>query len=142
MQIGVGILFATLLLIYVDRCTRYNNENHDSLERVTVTVYNSECTQTDAKPLETASGFRINIEDIKSKKIRIIAVSRDLLDKYPYGSIVIISNKVINAKYGEVFVVLDTLNERYTKTIDILISDDEINKWENVPIVHFNEIYN
>ena len=87
---------------------------------VTLTTYTASENETDSTPHITASGFKINPKN--PKKHRIIAVSRDLLKKLPFGTLV----KVTGAgKLNGVYVVEDVMNKRYKKRIDILINPDD-----------------
>src|SRR5690606_31730884 len=88
----------------------------DHFDTVRVTVYNAN------KYDKTASGFVIRNNE------NIVAVSPDLLDKYPYGSIIYLLHPEVNKKYGYVFTVLDRTNARITNTIDIL-SRDSVGLW-------------
>jgi len=67
--------------------------------RVVVTAYNSLESQCDDTPFITATG--------DSTKWGGIAVSRPLLKRWPYGSIVMIEG------YNHPFVVFDTMNKRF-----------------------------
>ena len=102
-----------------------------SLEEDTVvcTVYNAVPEQTNSDPEHTAFMFRLDLSN--PYKHRIIAVSRDLLIKYPEGTKVCISG----TNYDGVYTVMDKMNKRYTKRIDILINEDmPIGKWNNTKI--------
>ena len=102
---------------------------------VTATVYSAVKEQTNVTFNITASGFVIR------NTVNILAVSRDLLDKYPYGTVVQIKHPVINRKYGHYFVVLDTMNKRMSKTIDILVDkNDPPDIWHNVMIKKLNSV--
>jgi len=68
-------------------------------------------------------------------KHRIIAVSRDLLGRYPNGSKVLLKG----TKYDGVYTVRDKMNKRFNKRIDILINEDmDIGIWRNVKIYKIN----
>ena len=98
-------------------------------EKVTATVYNAVPAQTNSDPSHTASMFKLDLSN--PYKHRIIAVSRDLLIKFPMGTKV----RVSGTKYDGVYVVEDKMNKRYKKRIDILINVDmKIGKWDNVVI--------
>ena len=98
-------------------------------EKVTATVYNAVPAQTNSDPGHTASMFKLDLSN--PYKHRIIAVSRDLLIKFPMGTKV----RVSGTKYDGVYVVEDKMNKRYKKRIDILINVDmKIGKWGNVVI--------
>ena len=98
-------------------------------DKVTATVYNAVPAQTNSDPSHTASMFKLDLSN--PYKHRIIAVSRDLLIKFPMGTKV----RVSGTKYDGVYVVEDKMNKRYKKRIDILINVDmKIGKWDNVVI--------
>lgn len=100
-------------------------------DKVICTVYNAVSEQCNSDPGHTASMFKLDLKN--PFKHRIIAVSRDLLKKYPYGSKVCISG---TGKYDGEYRVEDTMNKRYTARIDILINQDmELGKWNNVEII-------
>jgi 3D (Asp-Asp-Asp) domain-containing protein len=89
---------------------------------VTLTAYNAVPEQTDEDPLITASGAYSNPEII-------VARSRDLADKLPFGTIIEISGPSVSNNscgYGIVSpiigyrVIADSMNARYTNRIDIL----------------------
>jgi 3D (Asp-Asp-Asp) domain-containing protein len=68
-------------------------------------------------------------------KHRIIAVSRDLLVKYPKGTEVYVEGTA----YDGVYVVMDKMNKRYTNRIDLLINlDMQIGNWPNATITKTN----
>ena len=85
---------------------------------VTVTTYQAKASQCDSDPLTTADGTKIKPHKVNNGSQRIIAVSRDLLKKFPYGS------KVHVDGFGY-FEVHDTMNKRFTSRIDILIPNHE-----------------
>lgn len=87
---------------------------------VTTTTYEAVVGETDSTPLITASGFKINPE--RAFQHRIIAVSRDLLKKFPFGTKI----RIIGAdKYDGTYIVQDVMNKRYRNTIDILIGEHD-----------------
>ena len=98
-------------------------------EEVVATVYNAVPAQTNLDPGHTASMFKLDLSN--PYRHRIIAVSRDLLTKFPMGTRV----RVEGTSYDGIYVVEDKMNKRYTKRIDILINIEmKIGKWENVKI--------
>ena len=98
-------------------------------EEVTCTVYNAVPEQTNSDPGHTASMFELNLDNPYSHKI--IAVSRDLLKKFPMHSKV----RINGTKYDGIYIVEDKMNKRYSKRIDILINTNmSIGKWDNVTI--------
>jgi 3D (Asp-Asp-Asp) domain-containing protein len=98
---------------------------------VTATVYHAVEGQCDANPLVTASGAKIaNAES--AYEHRYLAVSRDLLDVFPYGTMVEVNGC---DELDGVYTVADTLNKRYKGYIDLLINPDmNGGKWEGVRI--------
>ncbi|MCP2013436.1 3D (Asp-Asp-Asp) domain-containing protein [Deinococcus sp. HSC-46F16] len=81
------------------------------------TAYNSLAAQTDSTPFITATGTRT--------RPGVVALSRDLLRLFPYGSRVTIED--LSGKYnhllrGRVFYVEDTMAARKTNSIDIWMS--------------------
>lgn len=98
---------------------------------VTATVYHAVEGQCDDSPLVTASGAKISSAE-SAYEHRYLAVSRDLLDVFPYGTMVEVSG------CGELdgrWVVADTMNRRYKGYIDLLINPDmQGGKWEGVRI--------
>lgn len=101
------------------------SEWHD----VTITVYNALPEQTDDSPLITACNKKIDLDKLKQGKLRWIAVSRDLLEKFPYGSSVYLWIEKWHPKNG-VWIVRDTMSPRFKNTIDILTYDEKVGKWE------------
>jgi 3D (Asp-Asp-Asp) domain-containing protein len=88
--------------------------------KLKATYYNPTQDQCDGDPLTTGSGYRINLEKLKRKEIKIVAVSRDLLKVYPYGSTIYVHQPVhLRGTYK----VEDTMNRRFTKRIDFLVYD-------------------
>lgn len=98
---------------------------------VTATVYHAVEGQCDDSPLVTASGAKISSAE-SAYEHRYLAVSRDLLDVFPYGTMVEVSGC---GELDGVYTVADTLNKRYKGYIDILINPDmRGGKWEGVRI--------
>lgn len=102
---------------------------------VTATVYHAVAGQCDDSPLVTASGARINSAE-SAYEHRYLAVSRDLLDAFPYGTMVEVSG--CGALDG-VYTVEDTMNRRYKGYIDLLINPDmKGGKWDGVRVRKVN----
>ena len=98
---------------------------------VTATVYHATEEQCDSDCLVTASGAKISSAE-SAYEHRYLAVSRDLLDEFPYGTMVEVSG--CGELDGE-WVVADTMNRRYKGYIDLLINPDmKGGKWEGVRI--------
>ena len=104
---------------------------------VTATVYHAVEGQCDDSPLVTASGAKISSAE-SAYEHRYLAVSRDLLDVFPYGTMVEVSGC---GELDGVYTVVDTLNKRYKGYIDILINPDmKGGKWEGVRIRKVNSV--
>jgi 3D (Asp-Asp-Asp) domain-containing protein len=85
--------------------------------KIKATYYNPTSGQCDKTPLVTGSGYKINLKKLKNKDIKVVAVSRDLLKVYPYGSTIYVHQPVhLRGTYK----VEDTMNKRFTKRIDFL----------------------
>lgn len=98
---------------------------------VTATVYHAVEGQCDDSPLVTASGAKISSANTAYDH-RYLAVSRDLLDVFPYGTKVEVSGC---GELDGVYTVADTLNKRYKGYIDLLINPDmKGGKWTGVRI--------
>lgn len=103
-------------------------------QEVHATVYNAVPAQTNSDPSHTASMFKLDLSN--PYKHRIIAVSRDLLIKFPMGTKVMISG---TGKYDGEWIVNDKMNKRYSKRIDLLINIDmSIGSWKSVELTKIN----
>lgn len=89
-------------------------------QKIKATYYNPTSGQCDATPLVTGSGYKINLSKLKKGEIKVVAVSRDLLKVYPYGSTIYVHQPVhLRGTYR----VEDTMNSRFRKRIDFLVYD-------------------
>jgi len=94
-----------------------------------VTVYNAVPEQCWGDPGLTAFMFKLDIKN--PYKHKIIAVSWDLLKKYPNGTQV----KISGTGYDGIYTVRDKMNRRLKKKIDILVNTDmKLGRWYNVII--------
>ena len=101
--------------------------------KVHATVYHAVPEQTNEDPGHTAFMFKLDLKN--PFKHRIIAVSRDLLDKYPNGTKVYVTG----TDYDGVYTVRDKMNRRWTKRIDILINKGmRLGSWSNARIRKIN----
>jgi hypothetical protein len=102
---------------------------------VTVTRYNPVKSQCDDDPLTTADQSEINLSKLKRKKIRWVAVSQDLLSKYPFGEKIVIACNTDPSING-VYEVHDSMNKRMRGRVDILthISEESSGLWKDVTI--------
>lgn len=120
------LLVITVLLITFVSLSAFN----ETADTVVCTVYNAVPEQTNEDPEHTAFMFKLDLNN--PYKHRIIAVSRDLLKKYPKGTKVYIDG----TRYDGVYTVMDKMNKRYTNRIDILINEDmPIGKWKYTKIL-------
>lgn len=81
---------------------------------VTATTYSATEAQCDASPDRTACGLKIKDDS------KYVALSRDLLQEFPYGSIVEIQNAGL---YNGIYVVADCMNKIYRRHVDILLTN-------------------
>jgi 3D (Asp-Asp-Asp) domain-containing protein len=89
-------------------------------KKIKATYYNPTSEQCDKTPLITGSGYKINLRKLKNKEIKVVAVSRDLLKVYPYGSTIYVHQPVhLRGTYK----VEDTMNKRFTNRVDFLVYD-------------------
>lgn len=86
-------------------------------KKLKATYYNPVQSQCDGNPLITATGYRINIGKLKKNKIRVVALSRDLLKVYPYNSEIYVHQPV---HLRGCWRVEDTMNKRFSNRIDFL----------------------
>lgn len=104
--------------------------SYSQSEIVEATVYNAVPEQTNSDPSHTAFMFKLDLKN--AYKHRIIAVSRDLLKKFPNKTRVRVSG---TGKYDGIWTVRDKMNKRYNKRIDFLVNNSvKYGKWENVKI--------
>ena len=116
----------TALTVLITSLSAFNYES----DIVVCTVYNAVPEQCNNDPMHTAFMFKLDLNN--PYKHRIIAVSRDLLKKYPKGTKVVIKG----TSYDGVYTVMDKMNKRYTKRIDVLINQDmPIGKWEKTKLI-------
>lgn len=128
----IGFAIGAFLLAFQEPKTEIVEvEREREIYVVTATVYHAAEGQCDNNPLITASGAKISSVE-SAYDHRYIAVSRDLLDVFPYGTRVEVNGcGELNGEY----IVADTMNRRYKGYIDILINPDmKIGKWEGARI--------
>lgn len=87
-----------------------------TVTHVTLTYYQPVKEQCDSKPLITADGSKINLNHLKSGKIRWCAISRDLLYLFPKGK----PKRIYIEGFGT-YQVRDVMNRRFRHSVDILI---------------------
>jgi 3D (Asp-Asp-Asp) domain-containing protein len=93
------------------------------IRKVIGTYYHADVGQTDARPLETADGHIIDQSKLRSGKLRWIALSRDLIDRYgghfSYGDRVYVYHP--DKRIRGWWILHDTMNKRFKNRIDFLI---------------------
>ena len=132
----IGVAIGVFILVFREPKTEIVEvEREREIYVVTATVYHAVEGQCDDSPLVTASGARISSTE-SAYEHRYLAVSRDLLDVFPYGTKVEVSGcGELNGEY----IVADTMNRRYKGYIDILINPDmKRGKWEGARIRKVN----
>ena len=88
---------------------------------VTLTTYNAVVGQCNNDPLTMADGTKIDKGKLKRGKFRCVALSRPLLKRIPYGS-------VIHIEGHGYYKVHDTMNKRFTDNrVDILQHEKQKN---------------
>ena len=86
-------------------------------KKLKATYYNPVQAQCDGNPLITATGYRISLRKLKKGKIKVVALSRDLLKEYPYNSEIYVHYPV---HLRGCWKVEDTMNKRFSNRIDFL----------------------
>lgn len=108
---------------------KVNNINIEVCKDTTVshkllaTKYNAVEAQCDSDPLITADNSKINLKHLNKNNLRWVAVSRDMLKYYPYGTVILIECE--NNKLNGYWEVHDTMNKRFNKRIDFLVPEDD-----------------
>ena len=129
--IGCVIGFGRKPQVVVEEKKVYIEVESEVTYVVTATVYHAVEGQCDDSPLITASGAKIASAE-SAYDHRYIAVSRDLLDVFPYGTMVEISGC---GELDGIYEVQDTMAKRYKGYIDLLINPNmKGGKWEGVRI--------
>ncbi len=110
-----SILLIAIVAVLINYCQKQDKEDiqYKQLE-VTATAYNSNWNQTIGHPSEAAWG------DTLKPGMKVIAVSRDLLD----SGLTHMTKVEIKGLPGE-YLVLDKMNARWTKKIDIYMGKSE-----------------
>lgn len=86
-------------------------------KKLKATYYNPVQNQCDGNPLITATGYRISLRKLKKGKLKVVALSRDLLKEYPYNSEIYVHYPV---HLRGCWKVEDTMNKRFSNRIDFL----------------------
>ena len=130
----IGVAVGAFLLVF--RCPKTEIvEVEREVYVVTATVYHAVPEQCDKDCLVTASGASISSAE-SAYDHRYVAVSRDLLDVFPYGTKVEVSG---GGELDGIYCVVDTMAKRFKGYVDILINPDmKIGKWEGARIRKVN----
>ena len=132
------MIIITMLTMHLNYGVKIEKNLFIELDRAT--TYYCNVNQCDNDPFTTADGSIIDPIKLKNKEIRWCALSRDLIwDEYrqsihaegfrglfEFGDTIVVksnSSPQINGKW----VVHDTMNKRYTRSIDFLIHPDNNN---------------
>ncbi len=127
-------LFAYILMSLAHLLSNTNPSDNNFTDIVTATVYHAVPEQCNNDPEHTAFMFKLDLSN--PYKHRIVALSRDLLKKYPNGTKIKIEGV---GNYNGIYIVRDKMNKRYTKRIDILINKGmPLGKWNDVKIIKLN----
>ena len=89
--------------------------------KVSLTTYTITTQETDEEPLITASGF--TLDSVNPKKHRVIAISRDLREKFGFGDKVKLENA---GKFNGIWFIRDLMHKKWKNKIDVLINPNEI----------------
>ena len=130
----IGVAIGVFLLVFGEPKTEIVEVERE-VYVVTATVYHAVPEQCDSDCLVTASGARIASAE-SAYEHRYLAVSRDLLDVFPYGTMVEVSGC---GELDGIYCVVDTMAKRFKGYVDILINPDmKGGKWEGVRIRKVN----
>lgn len=133
--VGICILWVDKPNVVIEEKVVYVEVESEVTYIVTATVYHAVEGQCDASPLVTASGAKISSAE-SAYDHRYLAVSRDLLDVFPYGTMVEVSGC---GELDGIYCVVDTMAKRFKGYVDILINPDmKGGKWEGVRIKKVN----
>jgi len=120
-------LFTDMYYAVIDTCEK------DAF-LATLTTYNASKGQTDNTPNLTSYQFKIDKKNPFSQ--RFIGLSRDLLEEFRYGEIVILENA---GDYNGYYIVADCMNSRFIRSVDVLIGPKQKHtKIKNIVIKHAN----
>ena len=98
-------------------CYEYMNHGIE----VDVTVYQAVASQTDDTPCIASSGYNV----CENKLGNVVAVSRDFLNVYNWKQFDRILLVDLNG-YSQIYTIVDTMNARFVKKIDILSTSKRI----------------
>ena len=98
-------------------------------DTVTVTTYKLVPHDQGKWGTKMASGYKVNVKN--PERSRVVAVSRDLLKRYPFGTFIKIEGKGI-------WKVEDVMAPRFKKRVDLLLGyKQKHNKFNNIIITKY-----
>ena len=110
-------------MFYTGQVTAFKKIVTDKI-KVRVTSYNPEVAQNDSSPCIGANGT--DVCKLAKSGVKLIAVSRDLRKKFPYGTMARVESD--NPSIAGCYQVEDTMNARFTKRIDLFFLTRKENK--------------
>lgn len=113
----------TSLVAMADEKNNKPKKRSGKTKEVTITKYHPVKSQTNDNPLQTADLSEISMTKLYRGKIKWVAVSRDLLKEYGYGSKIRISTG--DPDIDGVYEIHDTMNSRFVARVDILSHPDK-----------------
>lgn len=108
---------------YYHKATVKSGTSRKISHNLTATFYNACKEQCNDDFLVTADNSNIDLKKLKKLRIRWVAISRDLLKHYPYGSKIKV--ECDNKEFCGYWEVHDTMNERFRERIDFLLPEGE-----------------
>ena len=85
---------------------------------------------------QTASGSKIDVRKVKNGKTRWVAMSRDMLKVYPFGTKIYVNSEK-HPELNGVWIVKDKMAARHKKCIDFLLAKGDSNLGRtNVEVSH------
>jgi hypothetical protein len=121
-------ILTLLLLIFVTGA--FNLTAQEKEISVKISVYNPVRGQTQGNPLETASGYIIDLRKLKSGQLRICAISRKLHKKYggpfKFGDIIYVSCE--DSRLDGYWVIEDLMGprSRHENKVDLLFDASKL----------------
>lgn len=112
-----------------DRCestTTINETIVDPIivDTVHITCYHAVASQCNDDYEHVACGDKIPFNELEKGTLRWVALSRDLLEKYPYGTKIQVHIESRPDLSGT-WLVKDTMNKRYKNRIDLLFNKSQ-----------------
>ena len=121
--------FFILLLIFITG-SFFNLDAQKKEIPVKISVYNPVRGQTQGNPLETASGYMINLKKLKNGQLRDCAISRKLYEKYggpfKFGDTIYISCG--DSRFDGYWIIRDLMGprSRTENKVDLLFDSSKL----------------